>query len=81
MLGERKKKSTRGFAGMAPEKQREIARKGGRTAHERGLAHQWTSEEARHWGRVGGLRSKRRPIPPAADLTESTDPTDRPTLS
>ena len=37
----------RGFATMSPEKQREIASKGGRAAHEQGTAHEWTAEEAR----------------------------------
>lgn len=45
----------RGFALMSPERQREIARKGGRAAHERGTAHQFTSDEAREAGRKGGL--------------------------
>ena len=48
----------RGFASMSPEKQREIARKGGRAAHEKGTAHQWTSEEARAAGRKGGQVSR-----------------------
>jgi uncharacterized protein len=39
---------------MDREKQREIARKGGRAAHERGSAHQFSSEEARMAGRKGG---------------------------
>ena len=47
-------KQRRGFAAMEPEKQREIARKGGRAAHEQGVAHQWTSEEARDAGKKGG---------------------------
>ena len=38
--GERKER--RGFASMSPEKQREIASKGGRAAHEKGTAHEWT---------------------------------------
>jgi general stress protein YciG len=42
---------------MDPEKQREIARKGGRAAHKKGTAHQWTSEEARIAGRKGGEAS------------------------
>ena len=46
----------RGFASMSPEKQREIARKGGRAAHERGTAHEFTSDEARAAGRKGGER-------------------------
>jgi general stress protein YciG len=44
----------RGFASMTAEKQREIARKGGRAAHERGTAHEFTKDEARAAGRKGG---------------------------
>jgi len=44
----------RGFASMAAEKQREIARKGGRAAHEKGKAHEFTTDEARRAGRKGG---------------------------
>lgn len=47
-------KSGRGFAGMDPERQREIASLGGRTAQERGTAHTFTPEEARDAGRKGG---------------------------
>ncbi len=50
------KTRNRGFASMASEKQREIARKGGRAAHEKGKAHEFTSEEARQAGRKGGER-------------------------
>lgn len=46
----------RGFASMNTEKQREIARKGGRAAHEKGTAHEFTSDEARAAGRKGGER-------------------------
>jgi general stress protein YciG len=51
---ESSKKSVRGFAAMDAEKQREIARKGGRAAHEQGVAHEWSSEEARQAGKKGG---------------------------
>ncbi len=44
----------RGFASMDAEKQREIASKGGKAAHEKGNAHEFTSEEAREAGRKGG---------------------------
>ena len=47
-------KRNRGFASMSPERQREIASKGGRAAHEKGTAHEWTAEEARQAGRKGG---------------------------
>lgn len=56
MSGERKER--RGFASMTPEKQREIASKGGRAAHQKGTAHEWTSEEARSAGRKGGQISR-----------------------
>ncbi len=52
------KKERRGFASMTPEKQREIASKGGRAAHQKGTAHEWTSEEARQAGRKGGQVSR-----------------------
>src|SRR5213594_1740157 len=44
----------RGFASMDTHRQREIARKGGRAAHEKGKAHEFTSDEARAAGREGG---------------------------
>src|SRR5262245_11426171 len=47
-------KGRRGFAGMDREKQREIASKGGKAAHEKGTAHEFTPEEARVAGRKGG---------------------------
>lgn len=53
-----RKRSNRGFAAMSPERQREIASKGGRAAHEQGVAHQWSSEEARQAGRKGGMNSR-----------------------
>lgn len=44
----------RGFAAMVPEEQKRIASLGGKTAHERGLANEFTSESAREAGRKGG---------------------------
>jgi general stress protein YciG len=43
---------------MSAEKQREIASKGGRAAHEKGTAHEWTADEARNAGRKGGQVSR-----------------------
>jgi hypothetical protein len=43
---------------MSREKQREIASKGGRAAHEKGTAHEWTPDEARAAGRKGGQSSR-----------------------
>lgn len=48
----------RGFASMDKEKQKKIASKGGRAAHVKGTAHEWTSEEARAAGRKGGMISR-----------------------
>ena len=53
-VGNRGNTAHRGFASMDPERQREIARDGGRAAHEKGTAHEFDSEEARAAGRKGG---------------------------
>ena len=79
--GERKER--RGFASMSPEKQREIASKGGRAAHQKGTAHEWTSEEARSAGRKGGQISRggrgRLVAAPAAESSSAMGPApDRP---
>ncbi|HQZ39902.1 MAG TPA: KGG domain-containing protein [Vicinamibacterales bacterium] len=52
------RKARRGFASMSPEKQREIASKGGRAAHAKGTAHEWSADEAREAGRKGGQMSR-----------------------
>jgi general stress protein YciG len=44
---------------MDPERQKEIASRGGRAAHEKGTAHEWSSDEARHAGRKGGVTVSR----------------------
>ncbi len=74
MNGERKER--RGFASMSPEKQREIASKGGRAAHQKGTAHEWTSEEARNAGRKGGQVSRggRGRLVATADQSSSMQP-------
>jgi uncharacterized protein len=46
--------SNRGFASMDRSRQKEIASKGGRAAHQKGTAHEWTADEARVAGRKGG---------------------------
>jgi general stress protein YciG len=75
--GERKER--RGFASMSPEKQREIASKGGRAAHQKGTAHEWTSEEARSAGRKGGQISRGGRGRLAEEAAPSmADPTARP---
>jgi general stress protein YciG len=69
-------KQHRGFAAMDQSKQRVIASKGGKTAHERGTAHKWTVEEAREAGRKGG-RAVHRPssIIPSEDTDGGFDQT------
>lgn len=47
----------RGFASMDKNKQKAIASKGGKAAHVKGTAHEWTPEEARAAGRKGGAAS------------------------
>lgn len=79
------RKERRGFASMTPEKQREIASKGGRAAHQKGTAHEWTSEEARSAGRKGGQISRggrgRLIEPDAASPMPTTAPADAPASS
>jgi len=60
---------------MSPEKQREIASKGGRAAHLKGTAHEWTSEEARLAGRKGGQISRggRGRLPNEGDSFSGSD--------
>jgi len=63
---------------MDRSKQREIASKGGKAAHQKGTAHEWTSEEAREAGRKGGMASHRRKqeqtSPDAGMPAETMDP-------
>ena len=63
----------RGFASMDSARQREIASKGGKAAHQKGTAHEWTSEEAREAGRRGGKasRARRQEAEIRPDRTES----------
>lgn len=72
-------KEDRGFASMDRAKQREIASKGGKAAHQKGTAHEWTSEEARDAGRKGGIAShqrRREQMGGSSDNTASTDTED-----
>jgi general stress protein YciG len=58
--GNRITRSNRGFAAMDQEQRREIASKGGKAAHEKGTAHEFTSEEARQAGYKGGQARQSR---------------------
>ncbi len=66
-------KEDRGFASMDRVKQREIASKGGKAAHQKGTAHEWTSEEAREAGRKGGMASHRRRSEPLGGTPDGTN--------
>lgn len=48
----------RGFASMTAAQRRDIASRGGKAAHRKGVAHVWTSAEARQAGRRGGQASQ-----------------------
>ncbi len=48
----------RGFAAMDRDKQKQIASQGGKAAHQQGVAHRWTPEEASEAGRKGGQNSR-----------------------
>ena len=72
--------SKRGFASMDEDKQREIASKGGKSAHEKGTAHEFTSEEAKRAGQKGGqARQGTNALNEAgpSDLSHLTDDFDR----
>jgi uncharacterized protein len=53
-------KEQRGFGSMPDAEQRKIASKGGKAAHQKGTAHEWTADEAREAGRKGGIAPRRR---------------------
>jgi general stress protein YciG len=55
-----KTRAPRGFAVMDIDLVRRLASRGGRAAHERGTAHEFTPEEARAAGRKGGLAQRQR---------------------
>lgn len=63
-------KIRKGFAAMDKAKQREIASKGGRVSHQKGVAHEWTSEEAREAGRKGGREMARRKLEAALAIQD-----------
>ena len=67
-------KEQRGFASMDTNKQREIARQGGKAAHVKGTAHEWTSEQAREAGRKGGSANHRNRQPAAQPDLPSVAP-------
>jgi uncharacterized protein len=48
-------KHLRGFALLDRARRRQLASKGGKAAHAKGVAHEWSSEQAQLAGRKGGL--------------------------
>ena len=67
---------------MSAEKQREIASKGGRAAHQKGTAHEWSSDEAREAGRKGGMASRggrgKLPVAGESNVVSEIDSTPEP---
>jgi general stress protein YciG len=62
---------------MAPERRRDISRKGGVAAHRKGTAHEWDPTTAREAGRKGGLARREKPlreVPPDQPGTQATPP-------
>jgi general stress protein YciG len=59
----------RGFASMDPARQREIASQGGKAAHAKGTAHEFTSEEAR---RAGSLSHGNRQSASASEVSRTS---------
>jgi len=65
-------KHLRGFALLDRTKRRQIASKGGKAAHAKGVAHEWSSEQARLAGRKGGLAHHARRMAKTAQTTQTT---------
>jgi general stress protein YciG len=60
-------KGKQGFASMDPARRAAISRLGGKAAQTKGVAHQWTSEEATAAGRKGGRMRAARAAQKAVD--------------
>ncbi len=63
---------TRGFASMTPERKKEVASKGGKAVHQKGVGYKWTPEEAKIAGRKGGMESRRKKN--EAKISKGIDP-------
>jgi hypothetical protein len=59
-MSEETPKKKRGFATLSPEQHREIASRGGKSAHAAGTAHRWDSDAAREAGKKGGAAPRRK---------------------
>lgn len=60
---------------MDPAKVRELASKGGKAAHQQGVAHEFNSEEARTAGKKGGVATHRRRSGALKDATATSGAT------
>lgn len=58
----------RGLGSMSSDRVRVICRLGGKAAHEKGTAHEWTPEEAKAAGRKGGMTTQQRKRAHIAEL-------------
>lgn len=67
-------KKKRGFALLDPVRVAELASLGGKAAHAKGVAHRWTSEQARVAGAIGGRRAKKYGQPTTFDTGQIPDP-------
>jgi len=66
------KRQHRGFAAMPKKTRLALCSRGGKAAHKKGVANEWTLEEARRLGKIGGLKSqeKRRQLKEERRLAE-----------
>lgn len=69
----------RGFASMDPERQREIASQGGKAAHQKGTAHEFTSEEARRAGSMSHGNRQSASASSSSSSASSRSPSSRST--
>jgi uncharacterized protein len=61
----------RGFASMSKERQLELASRGGKAVHQRGTAHEWTTEEAHDAARKAALaRAQKRDGKHAGEVSQ-----------
>lgn len=63
----------RGFAAIDREKLREIASRGGKAAHEQGVAHVFSKEEAKINGRKGGIKQGENRRAKLAEMAQSAE--------
>ncbi len=60
IVSDQTESTARGFAAMDKTTHREVASRGGKSAHAKGTAHEFTPAEAREAGRLGGQKKRKR---------------------